>query len=189
MEIISLQVKLYFYSCSIVEIRYSLPDTILITGTGFSDYNVWSECFEIGNIKEPACCLLFFPLVFVSLSASRATDRRRVLVHEYYCYKNQSLKNVKIPSDFFFLLPWVNPTLLRSSSSFLKKGTCHRCRYGIAPEFAFENTFFMPDFKLTCSTQQYNIFMLIFRLSDGREVTFLTEKLLLAHYLDGLFRS
>ena len=36
----------------------------------------------------------------------------------------------------------------------------------------------MPDIKFTFSTDRYNIAMLMFRMSDGREVTLQTELLI-----------
>ena len=36
----------------------------------------------------------------------------------------------------------------------------------------------MPDIKFTFSTDRYNIVMLMFRMSDGREVTLQTELLI-----------
>ena len=83
---------------------------------GFSDYDGWDciglRVYEIGNIKELAGCLLFFPLMFVSLSASRAPDRRRGRstrrkpLKEGYVLLLQESKPLKCqnPIRFFLLL-------------------------------------------------------------------------------------
>ena len=118
--------------------------------------------------------LLFMePKNFNTQSNPTTTEKNWMVVHTTL-YKNTFIKCSLLHAD-----------CIKEA----KKGACHRCKYGIAPEYAFNNSFYMPDFKITFSTDRFNIVMLMFRMSDGRAVTLQLEDGLLSHYLTGLQRS